>query len=113
MKQFKLFMTLLLIGLFSISCGDDDDGSNLGNVDCNDSIAVNQAIADEVDAIAQATTTWANDMTEANCQAVRDAYQAYIDELKNFQDCANQAGVGAEFAQSLADAEIAFQDWMC
>lgn len=106
------FFTFLIMGLILTSCGDDDD-NGAGNVDCNSSIAVNNAIAQEVDNISTALNAWVADMSDANCDALKEAYQDYIDALQSLQDCANQAGVGAEFAQSLADAEANIANLAC
>lgn len=110
LKLSLLFTFMFMCALSFSSCGGDDGP---GGVDCNDSIAVNNEISDEVEAISDAVNAYINDQSEANCQALKNAYQDYIDELKSLQDCANDAGVGAEFAQSLVDAEASIDDLIC
>ena len=110
LKLSLLFTFSFMCILSFTSCGGSDGP---GGVDCNDSIAVNNEISDEVEAINTALTAYINDQSTANCDALKDAYQDYIDELKGLQDCANDAGVGAEFAASLADAEQSINDLIC
>jgi hypothetical protein len=112
MKQFKFLFTLFLFGLLSVSCGDDDNGGGNNNVDCSDSVAVNAAVSDELNAISTAATAYGNDPSNANCQALKNAYQDYIDALEDIFDCAKQAGLQNEFQQSI-DAARASIDSIC
>jgi len=73
--------------------------------DCNFSLAVNKSISDELDAISNAVSAYANDSSSSNCDALKDACRDYIDALKDLQDCADQAGVGADFLLALSTAE--------
>ena len=100
-KLIKIFFVTLIIGVVS-SCGDDDTPNN--NVNCQSSIEVNQAVADDVEAISVALQAWIADQSSQNCNALQTAYQNYIDALESLQDCANQAGVGQEFSQALSEA---------
>lgn len=112
MKTFKfsLFYSFAFLFVLSItSCGSDGPG----DVDCTSSIAVNNAISDEVDGISVALQDYINDDSAANCDALKDAYQDYIDALKDLQDCADQAGDGASFAQALVDAEASIDTLLC
>ncbi len=110
--KFSLFLTLsIFFTLTIVSCGGSSSGP--GGVDCDDSIAVNNAISDEVEAISLALNAYIMDASASNCDNLKSAYQDYVDALKSLQDCANDAGVGAEFAQSLSDAEANIADLLC
>ncbi|MEM9548361.1 MAG: hypothetical protein AAGA77_20425 [Bacteroidota bacterium] len=101
--------------LFAVSfsaCGDDDDGGS-GNVDCDNATEVNNAIADEAQAVTDASTAFANDPSDANCEAFKNAYLDYIDVLRDLQDCANQAGVGDTWQTTLDQAETAAEALLC
>ena len=113
MKTIFNYTFLIVLAFCFTSCGDDDDGGSSQNVDCNSSLAVNQAIADEVDAISTVLQAYTMDPSPSNCDALKDAYQDYIDALRDLQDCANMAGVGAEFAASLDDAEANIANLNC
>lgn len=111
----KFSNLLILASIFCLvfsSCGDDDS-SGTGNVDCDSAIAVNTVIADEAEAVSIATNAYLMDQSLANCTALKEAYQAYIDAISNLQDCANDAGVGDDFAESLADAQEGLDDLEC
>jgi len=113
MKTIFNYSFLIVLVCCFISCGGDDDEGSSQNVDCSSSIAVNQAIADEVNAISTVSQAYFTDPSPANCDALRDAYQNYIDALRDLQGCANTAGVGAEFQTSLDDAEANISDLSC
>ena len=109
-KLINIFLVTLIIGSIS-SCGDDDTPSN--NVNCQSSIEVNQAVADDVEAISVALQVWIVDQSSQNCNALQTAYQNYIDALESLQDCANQAGVGQEFSQALSEAQDNIANLSC
>lgn len=112
MKPFNLLLALLFMACMTISCGDDDDGGS-SSVDCNSAVSVNSAIDDESQALADALSTYVMDQSPANCIALKDAYEAYVDALQSLQGCANQAGVGDEFAESIDDAQESINDLEC
>ena len=112
MNSLKFLCVAFLFSSLLISCGgDDDDGSS--NVDCNSSLAVNQAISDEVDAISNAVSAFANDPSSSNCDALKAAYNEYIDALKDLLDCAEQAGAGSDFLLALSTAESSIDGLIC
>ena len=112
MNSLKFLSLVLLFSSLLIACGGDDDGPS-SNIDCNSSLAVNQAISDEVDAISNAVTAFANDPSSSNCDALKDAYRDYIDALKDLQDCADQAGSGSDFLLALSNAENSIDGLIC
>lgn len=107
MKSILIFSTLLM-SIFLFSCG------GVGLVDnCTSAVEINSSIAEETDQLATALTQFGADQSESNCSNVVSAYKEYIDALKSLQGCANQAGVGSEFSNSLTEAENSLQEFDC
>lgn len=93
------FVILSFLG-FSNCGGDDGDGS--GN--CNYNWAA--GVQDEFTAISNAATAYGSNPTTETCNALKAAYQAYIDALEPYGDCALLTGADRQaFDQALADAE--------
>lgn len=59
----------------------------------------------ELNAITNATTAYASAQTPQNCQNLKDAYQGYIDALRDWEDCASLAGVTTAWQSALDGAE--------
>ncbi|MDF1698313.1 MAG: hypothetical protein P1U56_20860 [Saprospiraceae bacterium] len=81
--------TIYLLFAFALcfaSCGGDDGPSG---AECN-SLGFTAEYEVELTAISEAATVWANDPTEANCDALKDAYNDYLDSLEKWEDCANE-----------------------
>lgn len=94
--------------VFATACGDDSLVSN-----CSDTVAINAAITDETDKLTDVLTAFSTDPTTSNCNELRSAYTDYIDALKGLQGCANEAGVGDEFRESITEAEVSLQTVEC
>ncbi len=107
MKSLLIFKALAITFLFS-ACGDD----GLVN-DCSSVLEINQTIAAETGLLNTAITNFSTDQSQENCDNVVGAYNSYIDALRGLQGCANEAGVGTEFAQSLSEAETNLSDFGC
>ena len=86
MKKFSLLFLLLSFMTLSISCGGDDDDNNTPT-GCTASFI--EDYATELNNIGEANTNYFNDMTQENCDALKDAYNAYLDALESWEDCAN------------------------
>lgn len=97
-----IFYSLVLTGLLFTSCGDDDGPGNAAN--CATSWTVEYA--DEIADLEAATTAWVNDPSQSNCDALKDAYQAYINVLEDWGDCANQANVYDAWEAALEAAQL-------
>ena len=69
----------------SISCSSDDDAAGC-------SIAWATDLTDEAVALQNTLTAYGNDPSQANCDAVKGAYQAYIDALRPYGNCATLTG---------------------
>ena len=91
MKYLIPFTFLLLL---LASCGDDAQ-------DCNSSSFMT-AISDEENQVSQAANAYANDPSQANCDAFKSAAQNYFDAVEEFEDCDGLSQ--AEFDQALAAA---------
>jgi len=86
MKKFSLLFLLVSLMTISISCGDDND-PNEPPSGCTSNFT--QDYANELTSINDATVAWTNDMSDSNCNALKDAYNDYLDALETWEDCAN------------------------
>ena len=112
MKTLRFLLFFLAFGLLAVSCGDDDPDD--GNVDCNDANSVNAELMDELNAWTAAASAWTSDPTNTSlCNDYKDATLDYLNALKSLQDCADDAGVGADFASSITQAEQALAQLPC
>jgi hypothetical protein len=101
-----LFLCAGFIGL--ISCGSDD---NEDIVTC--SIAWGTELQTEFNAITNAAAAYGADDSEANCNALKTAYQTYINALRPYGDCATLTGQNrTDFNNALNDAEASV-DTIC
>lgn len=103
-KNFKWIAGFCIVAsLFYGSCGKDDP------VTCNWTTEL-QA---ESDAISAALTAYSNDPTPANCQAFKNAYQAWLNDADNYVQCATTAGQGVEFQNSIDQAQASLDALQC
>jgi hypothetical protein len=105
MKLTKLLFAFMLFGAIFTSCGDDD-------VDCTEA-GLTEAIEAETEALSDALSAYIVDPSTANCEDLVSAYQDFIDQAKELQDCADEAGEGEEYMQSIAEAEASLADLEC
>ena len=106
--KYTTCFTLLLSFVLLVSCGDG------GLVeDCSDTVALNSVIADETDNLSNALSAFSSDQSSSNCSNLKNAYLDYIDALKSLQGCANDAGVGDEFRDSINEAEDGLDEIRC
>lgn len=101
-------LTVSLFLFLITACGD----AGLIN-DCSSVVEINGVISTETSLLTTAITNFNTDQSQDNCDKVVDAYNSYIDALENLQGCANQVGVGTEFAQSLSEAKSNLGDFGC
>lgn len=86
--------------LFITSCSKDGDGV----VPC--SAAWSTELNTEFTAITTAATTYAMDDSEANCNALKAAYQDYINAMKPYGNCATLTGQSrADWQKAIDEAE--------
>ena len=106
MKSLVILIAIVTSFLF-LGCGNDlvDD--------CSSTLEINQAIGTETQLLSTALSNYGTDQSQENCDSVVDAYNRYIDALRSLQGCANAAGVGTDFAQSLTEAESSLDDFGC
>ena len=105
MKLTKLLFAFMFVGVLFASCGDDE-------IECTEA-GLNEAIQEETEALSEAVSAFVVDPTTENCEALRDAYQDFIDEAKNLQDCADEVGEGEEYMQSIQEAEASIAALEC
>jgi hypothetical protein len=104
--MYKILWSVFLLGsLLFIACKKDDDDP----VGCNYA----QEVQDELATANAATTTYVNDPTPANCQAYKNAWQAYLDELEDHVECAALSGQQAEIQASIDAAQASLDAFQC
>ncbi len=108
-----LFSLLILCALSITSCGDDDNGSSNGDLDCNSSVEVNNAVSAEAKAVSDAVSAWGMDPSDANCAALKTAYVDYIDALNDLLECARDAGIGPDFTNLISVTESSIDGLIC
>ena len=99
MKNVSLHLIAVIIcGTVLFSCKKNDP------VLCSTAWALE--LQNEFTAISTAATVYAMDQSVANCNALKDAYQDYIDAMKPYGNCATLTGQDRiEWQQSLDEAE--------
>ena len=91
------FVILALLVLFS--CGKDD-----GVTPCSSAWASD--LQNEITAIGTAVNIYSMDPSTANCNALKAAYQDYIDALKPYGNCTTLSGVSrTEWQNAINEAE--------
>jgi hypothetical protein len=105
--KLSFFFSVLLIGLFLISCGDDN------SVICGTTFSLSTEIQAELDAFTNAAILYVGNPTSDNCNAYRNAAQDYLDAIESYRDCADDAGQLAEFNQSLLEAQESVDGIIC
>ena len=70
-------------------------------------------LQNEITAIGTAATIYAQDPSDANCTALKDAYQDYIDALRPYGNCATLTGQDREAWQQALDEAEENLDTMC
>jgi len=99
MKNFTLNHFVCIICLFVLfSCKKDDP------VNC--SVAWATDLQNEITAISNATQAYFMDQSDENCNALKAAYQDYIDALKPYGNCTTLTGQDRiEWQNALNEAE--------
>jgi hypothetical protein len=91
-----LFIVICFTALFS--CKKEN------TVPCSTAWAVD--LQNELTAISTAITIYTSDQSEANCNALKAAYQDYIDALKPYGECATLTGQSrTDWQNALNEAE--------
>ena len=104
----KLLVCILMGGLFlaSPACKDDDDDP----VGCN----YLSEVQDELDAVIAAANAYGADPTNpTKCQAYKNAYSDYLNELEKYVECAATAGQEDELQQAINEAQTEVNNIQC
>jgi beta-mannanase len=102
----KVLIHLLVIAFFSpvmISCKK--------KVACSTDWAIE--LQDELAAVSDALTAYYMDPTDANCNALKAAYQDYIDAMRPYGNCETLTGQDREDWQAALDEAEASIDTIC
>ncbi len=91
---------IFCISVLATACSKDDDGV----APCSAAWATE--VQSEYQAIISAATIYAQDETAANCNALKTAYQDYINAMKPFGNCATLTGQDrTDWQKAIEDAE--------
>lgn len=111
MKKY-LFFYLLVLSLSITACGDDEGDIN-NNDDCNTSFNLASELQIELDNLNAAATTFSNDPTSENCSAYKNADQAYVDAIRSYESCAEEAGQEEQFRTAVDSGQATVDAITC
>jgi len=60
-----------------------------------------------------ASLAFFNDPNDANCQSLISAIDSWINNLEDFEDCADEFGQGDEFRETINEARADISDLPC
>ena len=96
----KQLIVIFCFAIFVTSCSKDGDGV----APC--SAAWGTELQTELTAVSTAATTYGMDPSAANCNALKAAYQDYINALKPYGNCATLTGQSrTDWQKALSEAE--------
>ncbi|MGC1244332.1 MAG: hypothetical protein WA874_22265 [Chryseosolibacter sp.] len=99
-KLLMVAMAALLLGF--PSCNNDDDKDKTPAC----STAWGTELQTELNAVINAATVYGNDPTVANCNSYKTSYQAYLNKLKPYGNCAALTGQNrTDFNNAVQQAE--------
>jgi len=103
MKKFTLLFFFATLMAFAISCGDDNDDGNMDPdtppTGCTSNFS--QDFIVEINNLNAATEAWTLDQNDDTCNALKAAYNSYLDALESWEDCANFYNQVEEWEQTL------------
>ena len=108
MNAIQKLLACLLLGsvIVTYSCKNDD----------NDPVGCNYVLEtqEEYDALNAALAAYSADPTNsAKCQAFKNAYQAYLNDLEAHVECAALSGQQAQLQAEIDQAQAAVNDIQC
>ena len=105
MKNYLTIFTMIIcFGM--ISCGDSNDAINC-------STNFNQEFTLELNNISTAVQAFGVDQSTANCNALKDAYNAYLDGLETWEDCAIEFNNVTEWNAAIDSARESINQLIC
>lgn len=105
-KFLKILFPIVIATLIFASCGSDDPS-------CDDEAEVNRILDSGTDSIIDAVTAYSTDQSESNCNALKNAYNDWIDDLESLQSCADEVGQGQEFRIAINNSRDSLNDIPC
>ena len=109
MKISNLLVSASVLTIILSSCAKKDDGP-LGAGGCGYTWSVR--LSDEAAELSQAASAYAQDTSQANCEAYKKAYLDYLDEAEDIKACV-PASEKDDFQQGIDDARKELDDLPC
>ena len=97
MKILSSLLTIILFGFFFSACGSD--------VDCSDPANLDDNWAQELADVRTSQDEYAADPSSENCNAYKRALDVYINVLKDYKSCAENAAQEGQFNEAIEFAE--------
>lgn len=98
-------VAILALFVTTINCSKNDP---LGLLDSRCETAWTEQVGNELDAYSNAVNTYSSDPTEANCNSVKSAAQAYFDALGGALECVpttNRASINMAINEAKAEVD--------
>jgi hypothetical protein len=93
-----IFLAFFLVFM---ACSDDD--GDIADVNCGESWFASQRVQDELNEYNNAFSAYTMNPTVENCDALKDAANAYVDTLESFRSCAVDQGTLDQWQESVDD----------
>ena len=106
MKKFSILLFMATLIIASFGCGGDDPNDPPSG--CN--TVFSQTFNGELDAISTAANAYGMDPSQDNCDALKDAYNDYLDALEDWEDCANFYNQFDEWQAALDSARASVEN---
>lgn len=111
MRPSKFIIPVAGVALFLFSsCNKNDDGPLGLGAGCGYTWSVR--VADELTALSEAASNYAQDSTQANCEAYKKAFNDYLDEAEDVKPCV-PADEKDDFQRNIDDARKELDELPC
>jgi len=106
MMSYSYYLTAILFLFIFISCGSDS------TVDACDASSYDKEIPAIIMSFTTALQNYGTDPSDENCQSLRSEYSAYLNFLKNYEECPFTFN-GGELKDAISQGEMDIDDLPC